>query len=232
MTITVSCPSCDTSFPVDPAKVPPEGVRAQCSNCPEIFDVDPPSEAIPEAPPATDTVEVSDPLDTALIDPPAVEESPEGDVSEAEDFGDVELAIEEPDSAGSAAEVVEADAKPVPDPERETAEAVPAEEASATPSGGATEATGAIRFGRRSAEDKAKSLARSLVSDLIAYNPDKHREALAAGTLPEVFSEEIDKSLKEYQEQVDAEVIAKGTFFNDALNSILAEEKSIFSLDA
>ena len=49
MTITVSCPSCETSFPVDPAKVPPEGVRAQCSACPEIFDVDRPSEVAGEA---------------------------------------------------------------------------------------------------------------------------------------------------------------------------------------
>ncbi|MEE9180070.1 MAG: zinc-ribbon domain-containing protein, partial [Vicinamibacteria bacterium] len=55
MTITVSCPSCDTSFPVDPAKVPPEGVRAQCSNCPEIFDVDRPAEAMPEAPPEAES---------------------------------------------------------------------------------------------------------------------------------------------------------------------------------
>jgi hypothetical protein len=41
-------------------------------------------------------------------------------------------------------------------------------------------------------------LARSLVSDLIAYNPEKHREALATETLQEVFGEEIEKSLKEY----------------------------------
>ena len=88
-----------------------------------------------------------------------------------------------------------------------------------------------IRFGRRSPEDKAKSLARSLVSDLVAYNPEKHKEALAAGTLQEVFSDEIEKSLKDYQEQVTPEVMAKGTFFNEALNSILAEGRSIFSVD-
>ena len=228
MTITVSCPSCDMSFPVDPAKIPPEGVRAQCSNCPEIFDVDRPSEAIPEAPPATEstieTIEASDPLESALVDPPLLEDSVEGadstaiggepthgDVSETEDFGAIDMAIEPPDTAEAAAE-----------------------EPPATVSGGPPEspgAPGAIRFGRRSAEDKAKSLARSLVSDLIAYNPEKHKEALAAGTLQEVFSEEIDKSLKEYQEQVDPEVMAQGTFFNDALNSILAEEQPIFTLD-
>jgi hypothetical protein len=74
-------------------------------------------------------------------------------------------------------------------------------------------------------------LARSLVSDLVAYNPDKHKEALAAGTLKQVFGEEIEKSLKEFEEQVEPEVIAQGTIFNDALNSILAEGQSVFGFD-
>ncbi len=127
MTFTVSCPSCDTSFPVDPAKVPPEGVRAQCSNCPEIFDVDRPSEVTPEAPATestAETLEVSDPLDAAIIDPPPVEEPVEeaestaaagamgeatveatggesayGDVSETEDFGAIDMAFEAPETA-------------------------------------------------------------------------------------------------------------------------------------
>ncbi len=173
---------------------------------------------------------MDDPLAAALIDPAVPEGSLEGDTSvadeppaedlaEVEDFGNVDLATEEPAVAEPAAE---------PAAEPETAEAV----ADAFLAGEPPAAPGAIRFGRRTAEDKARSLARSLVSDLIAYNPDKHKEALAAGTLPEVFGEEIDKSLKEYQEQVEADVIAKGTFFNDALNSILAEDNSIFSLDA
>ncbi len=249
MTITVSCPSCATSFPVDPAKVPPEGVRAQCSNCPEIFDVDPPG-ATPEAPPApelpSDTIEASDTLDAAIVAPPVEEpaeavESPASDpgvaeAAAAEDFGAVDLGVEASDTAEPVAEALEPDATPVPDappvpdPPPKTAEPVQAEEPAAAPSE-AAESPGAIRFGRRSAEDKAKSLARSLVSDLIAYNPEKHKEALAAGTLPEVFGEEIDKSLKEYQEQVEPEVLAQGTFFNDALNSILAEEQAIFTLD-
>ncbi len=244
MTITVSCPSCSTSFPVDPAKVPPEGVRAQCSNCPEIFDVDRPSDIAPEAPaaaePAVDTVEVSDPLDGALVDPPPVEEAvpvaTEGEATtELENFGEIDL--DAPAAAEPAAEVVEADEAPVADATPAAQEPAPAAEEPApaaeelAPAADGPASPGAIRFGRRSAEDKAKSLARSLVSDLIAYNPEKHKEALAAGNLKEVFSEEIDKSLKEYQEQVDPEVMAQGTFFNDALNSILAEEQSVFTLD-
>lgn len=104
----------------------------------------------------------------------------------------------------------------------EEREMAPAEEPEASP--------GPIRFGRHTPEDKAKSLARSLVSDLVAYNADKHREAMAAGTLEGVFQEKIQKSLKEYKEQVESEVVAKGTFFNDALNSILAEGQETFQL--
>ena len=194
MTITVSCPSCNTSFPVDPAKVPPEGVRAQCSVCPEIFDVERPSETAPDTSPAPDatvaTIELADPLEGATVDLP-----PAGD-------------------AGS------------------TVAAEGASDAETTPAATEGESPGGpIRFGRRSPADKAKSLARSLVSDLIAYNPEKHKEALAGGNLQEVFGEEIEKSLKEYQEQVEPDVIAEGSFFNDALNSILAEGQSIFGLD-
>ena len=201
MTITVSCPSCNTSFPVDPAKVPPEGVRAQCSVCPEIFEVERPSEAAPAASPAPDStldaIEPADPLEGATTDLPPLEGA-----------GDAVAA------AGTS--------------EGETAPAATEDAAKTTVEG---EGPGPIRFGRRSPADKAKSLARSLVSDLIAYNPEKHKEALAGGNLQEVFGEEIEKSLKEYQEQVEPDVVAEGSFFNDALNSILAEGQSIFSLD-
>lgn len=226
MSITVSCPSCDTSFPVDPAKVPPEGVRAQCSVCPEIFDVDVPSGATFEASqapePPLDPFETPGSPDLATVDLPPVEDSFEttestfGNVAPAagadltpsvtEDFAALDLSIDAGplDTGESTAEVVEAEPP---------------------------ESSKPIRFGRRSPEDKAKSLARSLVSDLIAYNPEKHKDALAAGTLPEVFADEIEKSLKDYQEQVEPDVMAQGTFFNDALNSILAEGQSVFSLD-
>ena len=55
MTFTVQCPSCSSTFPVDPAKVPEEGVNARCSACASIFFVDrPPAEEehvpVPPAP--------------------------------------------------------------------------------------------------------------------------------------------------------------------------------------
>jgi len=41
---TVHCPHCQTGFPVDPDKVPEGGVRARCTSCEGIFDVDVPSD--------------------------------------------------------------------------------------------------------------------------------------------------------------------------------------------
>ncbi|MGH7674069.1 MAG: zinc-ribbon domain-containing protein, partial [Gemmatimonadales bacterium] len=31
------CPSCETVYRVDPAKVPPAGVRARCTTCATVF---------------------------------------------------------------------------------------------------------------------------------------------------------------------------------------------------
>ena len=43
MVITVTCPSCSSAFPVDPAKIPEGGVNARCSSCGDIFRVEKPA---------------------------------------------------------------------------------------------------------------------------------------------------------------------------------------------
>ena len=65
----------------------------------------------------------------------------------------------------------------------------------------------------------------------VAYYKDKHTQSLAAGTLVPDFDEEVEKSWKEYTDQVDDEILANNTFFNDALNEILAEGQSVFTLE-
>ncbi len=49
---------------------------------------------------------------------------------------------------------------------------------------------------------KARRLARALVSDMVAYHPQKREEGLRDGTLKQLFREEIKKSYEEYVEQV------------------------------
>jgi len=75
---------------------------------------------------------------------------------------------------------------------------------------------------------KAKRLARALVSDMLAYHPGKRDEGLANGTLKQIFREEIKKSYEEYVEQIGREFAETTTHFQDALNELLAAGKKMF----
>lgn len=336
MTITVTCPSCSTVFPVDPAKVPEGGVNARCSVCSSVFFVDKPevetaSPASPAAPPptpdvtATDvgeeaaargaepltaepstpdlaepavpeagpveeeaeapeptaTPEVTRPPEPAAeeeageesspwIDTPSVvgeedrmvptleeeEEAPErfeAPAAEVEVEEDVEEHVEEeaPEPAEAIDEVEVEPAEPVGEPEaRETTaddfspvglgttEVVPEEEIAPgdDPSAGVAPETApdtseevqGFTFGKRDPHEKARRLARVLVSDMIMYNPERHARALENDTLEDDFEDEIEKSWKEYVEQVGPEMASDTTYFTDALNDILAKGEPVF----
>ncbi len=75
---------------------------------------------------------------------------------------------------------------------------------------------------------KARRLARALVSDMIVYQPDKRQQALKAGNLRDAFEEEIKKSWEQYVEQVGEELANSTAYFTDALNEILAGGEAMF----
>ena len=75
---------------------------------------------------------------------------------------------------------------------------------------------------------RAKRLARALVSDIITYHPAKHAEGLRDGTLKQLFRDEIKKSFEEYIAQVGQQLAEGTTYFQDALNEVLAGGKKIF----
>ena len=75
---------------------------------------------------------------------------------------------------------------------------------------------------------KARRLARALVSDMIVYQPEKRQKALKDGNLKEAFEEEIKKSLQEFVDQVGPEIANSTNFFNEALNEILAGGQKLF----
>jgi len=109
------------------------------------------------------------------------------------------------------------------------APAAPGAPAAAAPAAAAPTG-GTFRFGKRDPTDKAKRLARVLVSDMIMYNAERHRTALENGTLAADFEDEIEKSWKEYVEQVGSDIAdgeGKG-FWREALNDILAKGESVF----
>ena len=75
---------------------------------------------------------------------------------------------------------------------------------------------------------RARRLARALVSDLVVYNTARRDTALKGGTLKEEFAEEIKKSFEEYELQIGKELASSTTYFNDALNEILAGGQKIY----
>ena len=330
MVITIACPSCSASFPVDPNKIPEAGVNARCSSCGHIFRVERPAPAHAEAP------TVDEPAFTASIPEPEPEPEPGPDASfgdgsstatdegivdapdewviETEDpiqSGELEVApmgeMDDPvaggtssffgsptqidevppvedevddlptfgyqseDAAASFSETADADGDDLPSfgeapaedlpsfsaqPEPEAVDDLPSfadETADDLPSfstepaedlpafgGGVVEEApapeppaapvAAFMFGKRDPKEKARRLARVLVSDMISYNAQRHVDARARGTIKEDFEDEINKSWKEYVDQVGPEM-AEGEgqdFWRDALNDVLTKGESLF----
>ena len=115
-----------------------------------------------------------------------------------------------------------APAPPVePRPEPEAPETPPAVEAT-------TDKKTASRSKGRSKEDRAKRLARVLVSDILCYNQDNRDQALQDGTLMTVLGEEIKKSWELYKEKVGPDVASSTNYFKEALNEILANGQKVF----
>lgn len=102
----------------------------------------------------------------------------------------------------------------------------------AVPESTVTPAPGARRpinpFLSNDPNQKARRLARVLVSDMVTYHPQKRDEGLRAGTLKQVFRDEIRKSYEEYVEQVGRSFAEATSHFQDALNEILAGGKRLF----
>ena len=229
MVITVTCPSCSSAFPVDPAKIPEGGVNARCTQCSDVFRVEKPADPAPE--PVIDMPDV-----TQVEEAPVVaEEAPPAPVTEAPAVADpVDTWVVE-------REDVEAVTPPAPeltatlDPFEEAApdpiKAPPTEEpVAAEPTPAADTGVPGFTFAKRRPSDKAKRLARVLVSDMIMYNAERHQSALASGTLVQDFEEEIDKSWKEFIDQVGEEMAGGDgrQFWTEALNDILAKGQQVF----
>jgi len=77
-------------------------------------------------------------------------------------------------------------------------------------------------------KQKARRLARALISDMIVYHPEKRQNGMRDGTLPQLFKDEIEKSWLEYVEQVGRDLAESTPFWNEALNEILAGGKKVF----
>ncbi|MGQ0563074.1 MAG: hypothetical protein ACT443_14510 [Gemmatimonadota bacterium] len=83
-------------------------------------------------------------------------------------------------------------------------------------------------FRNQDPQARAQRIARALVSDIVAYNKNKLKTTLEAGTLRNEFREEIRKSWEEYVEQVGLDMAKNTPYFRDSLNEILAKGQKVF----
>ena len=63
---------------------------------------------------------------------------------------------------------------------------------------------------------------------MITYNPDRHAQALARGTLSDDFEDEIAKSWEEYVDQVGRDMAESTDYWTNALNDVLARGEKVF----
>jgi predicted Zn finger-like uncharacterized protein len=288
--MNVSCPDCRSIFRVDPAKVPPSGVRARCSVCSGVIAIPAPTGQITPAggggrtaaPPSESGSQDrprSAPAGQGGWDPP-----PFGSASQRAPAAAPPPA-QRPAPPPPPPRTVETPAASRPRPESIERASVTATATPPSPSSGLPEFTppaptppvgptaspgtsaptappfvpsgspsrplatprpparppvaspaagdGGPRrplnpFLSKDPNQRAKRLARALVSDIITYHPAKHAEGLRDGTLKQLFREEIKKSFEEYIAQVGQQLAESTTYFQEALNEVLAAGKKIF----
>src|SRR6266566_2603370 len=247
--MNVTCPSCETVYRVDPSKVPAGGVRARCAVCSNVFPVNasvatPPVAPAPPAPapapPRTPAMpRFSGPI-AAPTSPPAPPAAPPRAAPPAAPRTVPAAPPPPAPAAAPAAPAMRPAAPPAAPLPRAAPAPPPAPRAPATPAAPAAPAgsapgqrmTGPLRpvnpFMVQDPKQKARRLARALVSDLVVYHPEKRQQGLRDGTLPQLFKDEIEKSWQEYVEQVGVELAKSTPFWTEALNEILAGGNKVF----
>jgi len=280
--MNVSCPDCRSIFRVDPAKVPPSGVRARCSVCGGVISIPAPtgpSTPVTGSPRAgtsgSESAFQAHPRSTPQAqdgwDPPPFSSTgqrtpaaPPAQRQAAPRAADVPAAPRPRPESGERASAAATATPPSPSsglPEFTPPPAVPPFTPPASqpfgapaappfipggarlrtpprtqgppPSASPSSVDGAARrplnpFLSKDPNQRAKRLARALVSDIITYHPAKHAEGLRDGTLKQLFREEIKKSFEEYIAQVGQQLAESTTYFQEALNEVLGAGKKIF----
>jgi len=76
--------------------------------------------------------------------------------------------------------------------------------------------------------ERAKRLARTIVSDIYLYNTAKAEESIRNNTFSSVFASEMREGLKLYENRISQEVRDKGDFFREVLALFIENKKKTF----
>ncbi len=292
--MNVSCPDCRSIFRVDPAKVPPTGVRARCSVCSGVIVIPAPTgQTTPTGGTVRATTSVGQsgltanpasasqttaswesqsqrpsapPAAARQARPPAAPATPAEAPAPMRPRPESIERVTPPSPASGLPEFAPppppppAPARPAPPftpppsaasfnptpaappsgqstrpyvPPASSSRVAPPSRPLATPGASAPVGDSGARrplnpFLSKDPNQRAKRLARALVSDIITYHPAKHAEGLRDGTLKQLFREEIKKSFEEYIAQVGQQLAESTTYFQEALNEVLGAGKKIF----
>ena len=74
-------------------------------------------------------------------------------------------------------------------------------------------------------DERAKRLARLIVSDIIIYNQDKIVEGIKEDTLFDLLKEDIEIGRAYYEKNIDPAVAERTDYFNHALVDILIKAR-------
>ena len=248
--MNVTCGECQSVFRVDSSKVPAAGVRARCSVCGAVIRISSSADAVGakasvgRATPATPTPAVATGGWTAASDRAVLESEAEAAPEAFAELAAPPVAAPVPPRTlrarpplmlpPGAQPPVAPRALPSTPVMRPAAAAAGAAAAGAAAAGAAAGTAGtALRkpvnpFLTNDPNLKARRLARALVSDMVAYLPDKRDQGLREGTLRALFREEIKKSYEEYVDQMGREFVDSTTHLHEALNDLLAGGQKMF----
>lgn len=252
---SMECPSCETQFPLDPERIPQQGLHVLCSRCWRVFPVAGAEGALPEVEEAwrswkvdSDVTEVA-PKEAVeagpMVQTPLEPDTTAGVEAEEELEAEVEAEVEAwspfddfgtqgaAPATGAQPDGAAASAKETPAPVAREIPSAPPEgepvvDAGVASGGASTQGTPVNPFARRDPHDRARRLARVLASDIVSYYGQRYTRALEAGTLKEEFREEVQKSWSEYVDQVGLEMAESTPYFQEALNQVLAKGEQLF----
>lgn len=73
--------------------------------------------------------------------------------------------------------------------------------------------------------EKARRLARTIISDIYFYNPQKFEEAVKKGTFYETFQEELKEGLKLYESRIPYEIRKRADYFKAEIEAFIESKK-------
>jgi predicted Zn finger-like uncharacterized protein len=73
--------------------------------------------------------------------------------------------------------------------------------------------------------ERARRLARAIVSDIYLYNTAKANESIVDGTFYSVFDNEVKEGLKIYENRITEKVRAQGDYFREEIDKFIANKK-------